>query len=111
VVAAAGHHHVGRDALVVAGPLPHADALHAVLDRSLHRQPLRRRVLARDYDIDVMTAAQAMVHHRQQAVCVWRKIHAHDLGLLVDHMVDESGILMREAIVILTPHMRRQQII
>ena len=47
-VAAAGHDHVGRRALVVAGPRPDADALGAVLDGGVHRQPLRRGVLARN---------------------------------------------------------------
>ena len=77
-VATAGHDHVGLDALVVAGPLPDADALGAMLDGGVHRQPLRRRVFARDHDIDVMAAAQAMVHHRQQAVGIRRQIDAHD---------------------------------
>ena len=82
-VATAGHDHVGRDALVVAGPLPDANALSAMLGGGVHRQPLRRRVFACDHDVDIVPAAQAVVHHRQQAVCVRRKINAHDLGLLV----------------------------
>ena len=110
-VAAAGHDHVGRDALVVAGPLPDADALGAVLDGGVHRQPLRRRVLARDHDVDVMAAAQAVVHHRQQAVGIRRQVDAHDLGLLVHDVVDETGILVREAVVILPPDVRGQQVV
>ena len=110
-VAAAGHDHVGRDALVVAGPLPDADALGAVLDGGVHRQPLRRRVLARDHDVDVMAAAQAVVHHRQQAVGIRRKVDAHDLGLLVHDVVDEPGILVGEAVVILAPDVRGQQVV
>lgn len=38
---AACHDHVQRDRLVVAGPPPDADALAAVLDGGVHRQPLR----------------------------------------------------------------------
>ena len=110
-VAAAGHDHVGRNALVVAGPLPDADALGAVLDGGVHRQPLRRRVFARDHDVDVMPAAQAVVHHRQQAVGIRRQVDAHDLGLLVHDVVDEAGILVREAVVILPPDMRGQQVV
>ena len=102
-VATAGHDYVGRNALVVARPLPDADALTAMLDGGVHRQPLRRRVFARDHDVDVMTAAQAVVHHRQQAVGIRRKINAHDLGLLVDNVVDKTGILMRKPVVILAP--------
>src|SRR5439155_25741080 len=110
-VATAGHDHVGGNALVVAGPLPDADALGAVLDGAVHRQPLRRRMFACDHDVDVMAAAQAMVHHRQQTVCVRRKVNTHDLGLLVHDVVDETGILVREAVVILTPDMRGQQVV
>src|SRR5205085_7998007 len=38
-------------------------------------------------------------------------IDADDLGPLTDDMVDETGILMAEAIVILPPDMARQQIV
>jgi hypothetical protein len=39
------------------------------------------------------------------------QINAHDVGLLVNHMVEETGVLMRKAIVILLPDMRGEQII
>jgi hypothetical protein len=68
-------------------------------------------MFARDYDVDVVAAAQAVVHHRQQAVGIGGKVDAHDLGLLVHHMVDETWILMREAVVILAPDMRGQQVV
>jgi hypothetical protein len=110
-VATAGHDHVGCHALVVAGPLPDADAFGAVLDGSVHRQPLRRRVFARDHDVDIMAAAQAVVHHRQQAVGIRRKVNTDDLGFLVHDVVDEARILVREAVVILSPDMRGQQVV
>jgi len=102
-VATAGHDHVRSDALVVAGPLPDADALDAVFDGRVHRQPLRRRVFARDHHVDVVAAAQAVVHHREEAVGISRQVHTHDLGLFVYDEVDEPGILVREAVVILPP--------
>jgi hypothetical protein len=34
--------------------------------------------------------------------CIGRKVNTHDLGLLVHHKVDETGILVGEAVVILT---------
>ena len=64
-----------------------------------------------DHDIDVMAAAQAMVHHRQQAVGIRREVDAHHFRLLVHDMIDEPGVLMREAVVILPPDMRGQQVI
>ncbi len=101
----------GANVLVVAGPLPDADSLGAVLDGGIHRQPLRRRVFARDHDVDIMAAAQAVVHHRKQAVRIRRKVDAHDLGLLVHDVVDETGVLVGEAVVILAPDMRGQKIV
>ena len=68
-------------------------------------------MFAGDHDVDVVAAAQAMIHHRQQAIGVRRQIDPHDLRLLVDHVVDEAGILMREAVVILPPDVRAQQIV
>src|ERR1035437_2569304 len=44
----------------------------------VHGQPLWCRVFACDHDVDVMAAAQAVAHHRQQAVGVGRKVNPHD---------------------------------
>src|ERR1700722_127116 len=61
-VATAGHDHVGSSVLVVTGPLPDTDAFRAMRDGSFHCQPLWRWMFARDDDVDIMAAAQAMVH-------------------------------------------------
>ena len=110
-VAAAGHHHVGLAAPVVAGPLPDPEPGLAVLDRLVHRQPLGRGLLAGDDDVDVVAAAQAVIGDRQQAVGVGRQVDADDLGLLVDDVVDEPRVLMAEAVVVLAPDVARQQIV
>src|SRR5271169_1001169 len=52
-IAAAGHHDVRLAAAVVARPWPDAESRFAMLDRLIHRQPLRRRLLAGDDDIHV----------------------------------------------------------
>ena len=75
-VAAAGHDDVGLAPLIVARPLPDADAGRAVLHRLIHRQPLRRRLLAGDDDVDVVAAAQAVIGDAQQAVGVGRQVDA-----------------------------------
>ena len=80
-------------------------------DRRIHGQPLRRRVFASHGDVDVMPAPQAVIHYREQAICVRRQIHADDLGLLVDNMINEPGILVCEPIVVLPPHMGGQDVI
>ena len=50
-----------------------------------------------------------MVGDRKQCVGVWRQIHARHARALIGHEIDESGILMREAVVILPPDGGRQQ--
>ena len=47
----------------------------------------------------------------EQRVGVGRQIDADDVGLLVDDVVDEARVLMAEAVVILPPHMRGEQVI
>ena len=110
-VAAAGHHHVRFRALVAAGPLPDANPFGAMFNRGIHGQPLRRLVFARDHDIDIMPAPQTMIPDRQQAVGVGRKVHTHDRGLLVYHMIDEAGVLMGKAVMSLLPDMGGEQVI
>ena len=89
-VAGRGHHHVGLAALVVAGPVPDADALGAVRDRRVHVQVLQMDLLVGDDHVDVVLAAQAVVGDREQAVHVRRQIDARDVGALVHHHVEEA---------------------
>ena len=76
-----------------------------------HVEPLRRRLLAGDDHVDVVAAAQTVVRHREQRVRVGRQVHADDIGGLVGDHVDESRVLMTEAVVVLPPDVRRQQIV
>src|SRR6516165_6222658 len=110
-VAAAGHHHVGLTASVTAGPFPDADAGGAVFDRLVHRQPNRGRLLPRNDQVHVVAAAETMVGYAEKAVGVRREIDADDLGLFVDNMVDEPRVLMTEAVVVLPPDMRTEQVV
>ncbi len=58
-----------------------------------------------------MPAAQAVIEDRQQAVGVGRQVNAYDIGFLVDDVVEEAGILVREAVVILLPDVGGEQIV
>jgi hypothetical protein len=78
---ATARHHVG--------PSPRSLLAHSqtprpavVLDRPVHRQPPRGGLLARDDDVDVVPAAQAVVGDGEY-IGVGRQVHAHDLGLLL----------------------------
>jgi len=62
-VTAAGHHDIGLAAPVVAGPLPDAESSFAMLDGFIHDQPLRSRLFARDDNVDVIPAPQAVISH------------------------------------------------
>ena len=103
-VAAAGHHHIGLDSLIVAGPTPDADTLCAVRDRRLHVQKLDVLFLVRDDNVDVVHATQTVVCNRQERVGIGRQIDAHRLGALVCHNIQKSRILVSETIMVLPPY-------
>jgi hypothetical protein len=110
-VSAAGHDHVWLGVLVVTGPLPDANAFRAMHHGGVHGEPLRQCVFSCHHHVDVMPAAQAVIEDRQQTVGVRRKVNAHDIGLFVDDVVEEAGILVREAVVILLPDVGSEQIV
>ena len=61
-IARASHHDVGGDGIVlVACPVPYADAGLAVGGRFIDAEPLRFRLLAGDDDIDPIIGPQAMI--------------------------------------------------
>ena len=68
-------------------------------------------VFSRHHHVHIVPAAQAVIKDRQQAVGVGRQVDAHDIGLLVDDVVEEAGILVREAVVILLPDVGGEQIV
>ncbi len=110
-VAAAGEDDVRLSALVVGRPVPDPDAARAVEDRVVHGQELQSRLLAGDDHVHVVAAAQAVVGDREEAVRVGRQVDPDDLGLLVHDVVDEAGILVREAVVVLPPDVRREEVV
>src|SRR5581483_2606410 len=83
-VAATGHHDIGFHAAIGAGPLPDTDAGGAMLDGRIHIEVLQGGLFARDDDVDIIPAAQAMIHDREQGVRVGRQVYADDVGLFVD---------------------------
>jgi hypothetical protein len=110
-IAAAGHHHVQFTILVVAGPLPDAHSLRAMHDCLVHSEPLRQGVLASHDDVHIIAAAQAVIEGRQQVVRIGRQVGPNNFGLLVDHMVEETGILVGEAVVVLLPDVGREHLV
>ena len=68
-------------------------------------------MFTRHDNIYIMSAAQAVIEHRQQAVGVRRKINACYIRLLADDMVEKARVLMGETIVILLPDVRAEQVV
>ena len=64
------------------------------------------RLLVGDDDVEVVAGAQAVVGDAEQAVGVGRQIDAHDVGALVGDDVEEAGVLVGEAVVVLPPDER-----
>src|SRR5215469_9238423 len=54
-------HHIGLRSLVVAGPIPYANAFGAVPDRGVHVHVLQVQLLIADNHVDVVLAAQTVV--------------------------------------------------
>src|SRR5581483_1981906 len=97
--------------MIVACPVPQPYPSIAMLDRLVHRQPLRRWLLSGDDDIDSVIRAQTMIRNPKQAIGVRWQIDPYDVRLFVGHEVDETGILVTESVVVLTPDMRGEKII
>ena len=94
------------------GPRPHADAPRAVDDRLVHRQPVQRRLFAGDDHVHIVPAPQAVICDRKKGVGVreeGRRVRC--AAFLLTTMIDEPGILVRKAIVVLAPHVRAQQVV
>ena len=99
----AGEDDVRLLSLVVAGPVPDADALGTVLHCLRHGQPLGAGMLRGHDHVHIVPGADAVVEGGQQAVGVRRQIQPDHVRLLVGNMIHEARILMGEAVMILLP--------
>ncbi len=82
-----------------------------MLDGSFHVEPLQFGLLASHDDIHVMPAAEAVVSHREQTICIGWQINTHHVRFLIHHDVNKARVLMRESIVVLPPYVGGEQII
>ncbi len=108
-IAGAGDDDVGFLAIVGGSPIPNANAFGAVSDGVGHGEVLKMVLLVGDDDVDVIAGTQAMIGDAEQAVGVWRKIDACNGGTFVGDDIEEAGILVGEAVVILTPDERSDE--
>ncbi len=110
-ISGAGHHHVGLRPLIIRSPLPNTDSARAMLDGGIHIEKLQCRLLSGDDYVDIVSAAQAVIGHGEQRVCIRWQIDADDVSFLVHNVVDEAGILVGEAVVVLAPDVGGKQIV
>src|SRR6516165_11388571 len=87
-------------AITTSGSTPRSLLAHSqmprpsVLYRRVHVEPLQLGLLAGHDNVDVVAAAQAVVGHREQGVCIRGQVDPNDLGLFVDGVIDEAGVLV-----------------
>ncbi len=102
-VAGAGEDDVRFAAVLRAGPVPDAGPACAVGAGGVHGQPVEAGLLAGHDHVDVVAAAQGVVGDGEEGVGVRRQIDPYDFGALVEDVVDEAGVLVGEAVVVLAP--------
>lgn len=107
-ITARRHDDVGLLASVGTELWPGADSLGAVGDGLIHGKVLQVLLLVGYDRIDVVGGGQAMIHDRKKTVAIWGEIDTDHLGALVRKNIQETRILMSEAIVILPPNNARQ---
>src|ERR1700693_2177769 len=111
VVAAGGEHDLGVLALIRRRPAPDGGADAAVINGLLHRKPLVHRLLPGYDKIDIVRRAEAVLHRREEAVGVGGQVDAVRVPLLRQEVVDEARTLVREAVVVLAPGLRSQEVV
>ena len=61
------------------------------------------KLLIRNDDVDIVRAAQTVVRHRQQAVGIGGEVDARNFRALIGDHIQETGVLVAEAVVVLAP--------
>src|ERR1700686_2480783 len=103
-ISGTGHHHIRLAPLVSRSPLPDSNSTRAMLDRRFQVEPLQHQLRSSNNYIDVVSAAEAVISYRKESVRIRRTIYALNIPLLVHNVVDEAGVLVGEAVVVLAPN-------
>ena len=103
-VAGCSKDHIGFLAFIITGPIPDTDTFCAVGNSGIDVQVLQMLLFVRDNDVDVVFRSQAMIGYGEQTVGVRREIDARHRGAFVEYYIQKPRILVREAVMILTPH-------
>src|SRR5271155_5619766 len=103
-VSGTGHDDVWLRAIVRTCPVPYPSSFGAVHDRVVHIEIDKVRLFVGDNHIDIIRTPQTMVGYAQQTVRVGRKIDASNLCALIADEIQKARILVREAIMVLSPN-------
>ena len=92
-------------------PIPGGGSCGKLSARLVHRLERRSRLFATENGVHAVGRLVAALGNGKRHIRVRRIICIDDMRLvcLVEEQIDKAGILMREAVVVLTPHMTRQQ--
>ena len=83
-------------------------------EQSSNAKKKRRETISEDLvvpEVDVVLAAQAMVRHRQETIRIGWEVDPSDDPLLRRDGIHETRPLMAEAVVVIAPAGRRQEIV
>ncbi len=82
-----------------------------MFNSGIHIQPLWLRLFASHNHVNKIATTQAFVRDSQQRISIGWQVNTNDVGLLVDNMIDEARVLVRKAVVVLSPDVGGQQIV
>jgi len=102
-ITAGSHDEIRLLTVVVGSKVPDSDTLGAVSNSLIHGKELKMVLLVCNNDVDVVGGTEAMVHDGEKGVSVRWEVDSDNIGALVGDNIEETGILMGETIVILSP--------
>ena len=101
----------GSSSASLCSPIANARVDRAVANSGFDIEPLPLGLLTGDDQVDVVRLRRQWSATDSRQCCIGRQIDAHDVGLFTRDMIDEARILVGEAVVILPPDVRREQVV
>src|SRR6185437_11149252 len=96
-------------ALVVTSFIPNTYPLGAMFDGSVNIHVLQMHLLVANNYVYIILTSQTVISDRQERIDVGRHVDASHGSTLVHYDINETGILVGKAVMILAPHGRSDQ--
>jgi len=103
-ITAGGHDNIWPTHLVVGCPVPDSEALGAMCNCVVHVEVLEMILLVCDNDVDVVHALETVIRDGKEAVSIWGQVDTDDFWALIGYDIEETWILVSEAVVVLSPY-------